>query len=476
MRPRGQHRGGTRGIRGRLIGTLVAAAAVLIVAPTSAHALGLVNVTAAPTSTQAGAHSDFNIHMGFDGAGGGTQVKDLTVSLPPGLVGDPNATPTCTADDLANNLSACFKVGAVNATANILGLPLPVPANGFLYNLEPKPGEPARFGIVLNPLGLPVAPIILQSAVHLRTTDYGLDTVINGIPNTTLVDGDTTITAQDITLYGIAPGTGKPFMRNPTSCTPKTTTISAAPHAGASDSANATFTPTNCDALDFSPSFSANVAGANASMKTSVTTSIDQDLDEAGLVRAQVVIPPDLNPDVELLGNRCPPAAFEASNCPPNSVMGSAVAASPLLSQPLAGNVVFVDTGGTPDIGLDLQGELHLLLRGTLGLDKVVVFNGLPDIPISHFALTFPSSPGLLIASRNLCVPPPPLFHADFTGYNGASTAVDSPATVQGACPPSNLATKCKKAKKKKHKHRAADAKKHKKKKSCKKKKRKKKR
>lgn len=210
-------------------------------------------------------------------------------------------------------------------------------------------------------------------------------------------------------------------------------------------------------------------------MKTSVTTSIDQDLDEAGLIRAQVVIPPDLNPDVQLLANRCSPADFEASICPPNSVMGSAVAASPLLSQPLAGNVVFVETGGTPDIGLDLQGQLHLLLRGSLGLDKVVVFDGLPDIPISHFALTFPSSPGLLIASRNLCVPPPPLFHADFTGYNGASTAVDSPATVQGACAPSNLAKKCKKAKKKKHKHRAADAKKHKKKKSCKKKKKRKK-
>jgi hypothetical protein len=154
--------------------------------------------------------------------------------------------------------------------------------------------------------------------------------------------------------------------------------------------------------------------------------------------------------------------------------MGSAVAASPLLSQPLAGNVVFVETGGTPDIGLDLQGQLHLLLRGSLGLDKVVVFDGLPDIPIAHFALTFPSAPGLLIASRNLCVPPPPLFHADFTGYNGASTAVDSSATVQGACG-QNAATKCKKAKKKKHKRRAAEAKKHKKK-SCKKKKRKKKR
>jgi hypothetical protein len=136
--------------------------------------------------------------------------------------------------------------------------------------------------------------------------------------------------------------------------------------------------------------------------------------------------------------------------------------------------VIFVDTGGVPDIGLDLQGQLHLLLRGTLGLDKVVTFDGLPDIPISHFQLTFPASPGLLTASRNLCVPPPPNFHADFQGYNGANTSVDTAAVVEGACQEVLPAKKCKKAKKKR-KHRAAEAKKHKKK-SCKKKKRKKRR
>jgi hypothetical protein len=476
MRLRGHKGGGARRISGRLLGTLAAAAALLVV-PASAQAI-TVSGTAAPADTTAGAHSDVHIHMDF----GSGQVKDLTVGLPPGMVGDPNATPQCTVTELnADNCPDSSIVGSVtaNATVTVVIVPVTLDVSGDLYNLTPQPGEPARFGIVLRPLNLGGAvptllpPVILQSGVQLRD-DFGLNTVINNIPNTT--SGlPTTINSQDITLFGIAPNTGKPFMRNPTECIPKKTTFSATPYSGDSDEADSTFTPTDCDALDFSPSFSAFVAGANASMKTSVTTSIDQDLDEAGLIRAQVVIPPDLNPDVQLLGNRCSPADFEASICPPSSIMGSAVAASPLLSQPLAGNVVFVDTGGTPDIGLDLQGQLHLLLRGTLGLDKVVVFDGLPDIPIAHFALTFPSAPGLLIASRNLCVPPPPLFHADFTGYNGANTAVDSPATIQGACGP-NPATKCKKAKKKKHKKRAAEAKKKHKKKSCKKKKKRKKR
>ena len=144
---------------------------------------------------------------------------------------------------------------------------------------------------------------------------------------------------------------------------------------------------------------------------------------------------------------------FEAGNCSPSTVVGSAVAASPLLSQPLSGPVELVDAGGSlPNLGLDLQGQLHLLLQGTIDITKVVTFDGLPDIPIAHFALTFGSSPGFLGTSRDLCTPPPPVFHADFTGYNGATTSVDAPATIEGPCGPSAPVTK-KKCKKHKKKH-----------------------
>lgn len=224
------------------------------------------------------------------------------------------------------------KVGSVitNATITVLLLPATLDVSGDLYNLTPQPGEPARFGIVLRPIKgdlcalLPQAacdlipnilpPVVLQSGVQLRP-DFGLNTVINDIPNTT--SGlDTTINSHDITLFRIAPGTGKAFMRNPTSCGSNTTTFSAIPHSGTGANGTASFDTVGCENEDFSPSFSAIVGGANASMKTSVTTSIDQDLDEAGLVKARVVIPPDLNPDVALLGNRCSAADFETSNCP----------------------------------------------------------------------------------------------------------------------------------------------------------------
>jgi hypothetical protein len=455
----------------RLIGLLTVIAATLVVAPGSAWAIG-ISGSVTPANSQAGAHSDIHIHMDLTGSGTSGQVKDLTVGLPPGLVGDPNATPLCTVEQL--NASACpanTQVGTVSAVANLLGL-IGVTVPGELYNLVPQPGEPARFGIVLRPSA--GANIILQSGVRLRS-DFGLDTVINDIPNTQL-GLPVTIKSQDITLDGIAPGTGKPFMRNPTSCSPATAAFSATDYAGGSGSATTPpFTPTNCGALDFSPTFSARVGGPGQDgpgrVPTTVTTSIDQDDGEAGLLKAVVAVPNnDLVADANLLANKCDPAAFLASACPSNTIVGSAIAASPLLTQPLTGTVALVDNGQIiPDIGLDLNGQLHLLLKGSQTLAEVVTFDGLPDIPIAHFQLTFGPQPGLLTANRNLCAPPPPTFHADFTGYNGAATAVNSPATVDGCGP----AKKCKKHSKKKHKRSAFESKKKHKKRSCKKKKRK---
>jgi hypothetical protein len=482
----------------RLIGMLIAVAALFAV-PASAQALSLSGLAAAPASTQAGAHSNFHIHMDFSGG----QVKDLTIGLPPGMVGDPNATPLCTVTQL--NGDACpanTKVGSVtaNATVTVVAIPLTLDVHGDLYNVTPQPGEPAHFGIVLRPvkgdlcnlldgLGLSalcsaipniLPPVILQSAVQLRP-DFGLNTVINNIPNDT--SGlPTTINSQDITLFGTAPGTGKPFMRNPTSCKQQTTTFSAVPYPGGGGNASgqASFTTTGCDSLDFSPSFSAEVGGpghtANG-VPTNAITAIDQDNDEAGLLQAHVFIPHDLAPNLNIFGNSCDPAAFQAGNCPTTSIVGSAIAASPLLSQPLAGNVMLVNSGSTfPNIGLDLKGQLHLLLQGSLALDSSVTFAGLPDIPIAHFQLAFGPDPGMLVANRDLCAPPAPVFHAEFQGYNGTSTAVDSAATVDGCGAGSgNVGGKCTKHKaKKKHKKRAAEAKKKHKKKSCKKKKRKK--
>ena len=115
----------------RLVGTLIAAAALLTVIPASAQAITLSGLVAQPASTQAGAHSDFHLHMNFTNG----QVKDLTVGLPPGQVGDPNATPQCTEAQLNSATAgndgcpANTQVGTVVANATITVVALPVTLN-----------------------------------------------------------------------------------------------------------------------------------------------------------------------------------------------------------------------------------------------------------------------------------------------------------------------------------------------------------
>jgi hypothetical protein len=456
---------------------LLTAALIALAIPASAQAI-TVSGTAAPTDTTAGAHSDFEIHMDFTGG----QVKDLTIGLPPGMVGDPTATPKCSVAQL--NSDTCdpnTRVGEVSAAATVGGI-IPITASGFLYNLEPHAGEPARFGIVLNPLGIPdLDPIILQSGAQLRSSDFGLNTIINDIPNMTLAPGDTTIDSQDITLYGIAPGTNKPFMRNPTSCTPKTTTFSAVPYSGDSATAEApAFTPTNCGALPFSPTFSARMGSPgqnNVLGKPPVSSVIEQDAGEAGLAEAKVLLPPDLGVDLVRLNDSCSIPAFQAAACPPALFIGSAIATSPLLTEPLTGPVVLVQGLSIPNLGLNLAGPLALNLQGILGLEGSVTFSGLPDIPISHFELNFFGGPaGLNVADRNLCLPPAPLFHENFTAHSGASTSLQTAATVEGCGPVAKKKCKAKAKKKRGKKSDASAAKKKKhKKKFCKKKKKKRK-
>ncbi|MGH2988634.1 MAG: hypothetical protein ACRDMA_02060, partial [Solirubrobacterales bacterium] len=167
-----------------------------------------------------------------------------------------------------------------------------------------------------------------------------------------------------------------------------------------------------------------------------LTATIEQAADEAGLKRAAVILPQGVAADAAFLGNRCPTPQFEASNCPANTIIGSAVAETPLLTQPLAGQVSIVEPlqpGGLPNLGVDLKGPLPLQLRGNFVLTPGPgnVFEGLPDVPISRFELNFDADK-LVVTTRDLCVPPRPEFHADFEGHNGAKVSGDFPASVRG--------------------------------------------
>jgi hypothetical protein len=435
-------RGGRRDGRAALGAAGAAIASLLIAAPAANAAFGLTGLTATPASTQAGANTDFTIHLDIQDPS--ADIKDLTIHLPPGLVGNPLATTTCTEAQLnADSCPAATRVGTTSSSALINGMvPLNVP--GDVYNLVPHPGEPARFGIVLRPLSVPplpaiVPPIILQSGASLRQSDFGLDTTLNDLPNTSAgfpID----ITSVSLTLNGQAGSPPAGFIRLPTSCGTHAVGFDATAYDGQTATGQTTFDTVNCTALPFTPELSAKVKLHGTREAADLSTNVAQTIDEAGIRNATVVLPRDLSGDATVLASTCPDASFQAGTCPESSIVGSAVASSPLQSQSLSGPVVLVTASGFPDLGLDLRGPLALKLKGKIGFSadarNMVSFLDLPDIPLSAFTLTFSGGPGgLVLAAPDACKHSPLTFDGSFLSQAGTTATVASRTDVKGCGP-----------------------------------------
>ena len=102
--------------------------ALLCAAPAAQAAFGFQGLSGAPTDLHAGAHSDIQIHVGFSDAN--QDVKNLTIHLPPGVVGNPTVTPLCTAQQF--NADNCLGLAAQLAYYLLLAL---VPALVCLISL-----------------------------------------------------------------------------------------------------------------------------------------------------------------------------------------------------------------------------------------------------------------------------------------------------------------------------------------------------
>ena len=443
---------------------LAAAALACLAAAPQALAFGLSGLSAAPEDNAAGAHSDFDIGITIDDPE--EQLKDLTVHLPPGLVGNPTVTPLCKVGELnADDCPGASQVGTTttNVDASILAISgLPLSVNGSIYNLVPRPGEPARFGIVLRALDLPaplstllgqdfLPPIVLQSGVALRKSDFGLDSILEDLPRTAstglpapLDSLETDITGLSLTLFGRAGEPEQPFLSNPTSCGTKTTSFDAISYANpnVAVSGSASYESVGCAKLPFSPAFSSVIGGkglTDVGDHAPFTSVIEQDGGEANIRRAEVRLAPLIGADNAALSMTCALPRFEAHDCPEDSVFGTATARSPLLEKALSGPFALVANptpGLAPRIGLDLQGPLALQLFGDFVLDQEgagFAFAGLPDIPVSKLevALTGGES-GLMTLSRDLCEPPPVTFTANFVSQAGTTSGGPSDSVVSG--------------------------------------------
>jgi hypothetical protein len=429
-----------------------------ILALAAAPARAQFDVTAfevTPSSTAAGAHADVTISTSFPPYVLGSpppRPDRLVFHLPPGLAGDPFATPRCTEPDyFADKCPAATRIGSVAAEATPvgpLGIPLPKQSvNGDLYNLEPAGAEPARLGAVLRPLGGLLGKLYVPTTIHARATDGGLDSVVAELPKTS---GGLDLFTEKMafTLQGRPPGGTGPFMRNPTSCKPAVSTVVATPDGAQPTPATKTssFTPTDCGALAFEPHITGAV-GANGftahRARPPVRTVVSQATEQAGQAAVVVALPGILGADITQLGRACQTADVAARRCPDSARVGTVLAVTPLLAKPLSGDVFLSSRGPgqLPGLTIQLADPIPLRLDGAVELTPQglrTTFTGLPDVPLTRFQLDlFGGDAGVFQLSSDLCsARPAPTVAATFAAHSGKSFAETAPLAIEGCTPP----------------------------------------
>jgi hypothetical protein len=149
--------------------------------------------------TQAGSHPfqytttfDLNAGLAFDPLVGkevsvpAALAKDLTFKLPPGLIGNPTAYSRCSLGQFLNVPKAGANLCPIDTVVGVAAITFSeMQLSGPLgrqtrvqpiYNLEPSPGEPAKFGF--SPAGVPV---YLDTSVRTGE-DYGVTVHVKNIP------------------------------------------------------------------------------------------------------------------------------------------------------------------------------------------------------------------------------------------------------------------------------------------------------
>jgi hypothetical protein len=329
----------------------------------------------------------------FRPAGG--DVKDISVALPPGLIGNPTATSRCTAQQFNASHTVNTAFGATFTQndcpdGSVVGMVVVQQLEGHgetvplpLYNLAPPVGMPAQFGFQV--LG---APFYIDTA--LRTGgDYGVTATLR---NTTEVNR---VTAADVMVWGVPsdpshnPVRGsclnpvpqlfpfslgscpaglvvEPFLRLPTSCEKELPTrIAFDTWTDPGSFVNATSSepaPVNCAPLDFSPAILATphttVADSPSGLRFNLHLPQNNDpnlLAEADLRDAVVTLPVGVtvNPASANGLAGCSPAQIDLhgagpASCPDASKIGSVEIDTPLLDHPVNGAVYVATQNDNP--------------------------------------------------------------------------------------------------------------------------------
>jgi hypothetical protein len=419
-------------------------------------------LTAGATTDQAGGFTSFSLLLTRED--GQQRIGTLQFKTPEGLLGMISKVPLCPeAQANAGTCSAASQIGHTVVEAGPGPYPLVVPEPGQapapIYLTEGYKGAPYGLSIVVP---LHVGPFTLQTQIvraKIQVDPITAQLTITTDPLPTIIDG---IPAD---LRAINAVIDRPeFMFNPTSCAPQSFSGVATSATGTVAPISSHFQMGSCRSLAFKPDFQVSTSGKTsredgASLDAKILyptgkLEANQASSQANIAYVKVELPKALPSRLTTLQKACLARVFEENpaNCPKESLVGSAIAVTPVLPVPLNGPAYFVSHGGEafPSLIVVLQGYgVTVDLVGTTFISKAGItsstFKQVPDVPITSFELKLPEGRySALAANGNLCQQTLAM-PTGFIGQNGATLNQKTPITVEGCS--TSLAVKSKKLK-----------------------------
>ncbi len=217
------------------------------------------------------------------------------------------------------------------------------------------------------------------------------------------------------------------FMINPTNCSPFSVASQGIGDQGTVADFSSYFQTIDCAKLHFKPKMTLKQLGGHKATGRSKDPALRFDLrtrhGDANIKSLTVTLPKSFAIDQRHLGNICSKAQLAAERCAGRQPIGTAVADTPLLEQPLKGPAYAVSGfGKLPHVVFILNGQVLIMpeaesssLKGRLRTTVPVV----PDAPVGHFRLNlFGGKRGYIVNTRNLCASASAMV-VDYTAQNG---------------------------------------------------------
>jgi hypothetical protein len=388
----------------------------------------------------------FALNTDEKGHSEGGELRDVLIDLPAGLVGNPRSVAECTRQEFegfAPNCTPDSQIGQVNAI--LTGLDV----IGPIYNMVPPPGVVAQLGFSLKGLNA-----LQNASLRRRSEGYGLLVATNGLPQgVTAVHAtiwgtpaDESHDAQRIQEVGDTPrpfvGAHIPFLTLPADCSePLKTSVSVdsslepghfvSATAESLDAGGAPVALPGCEVVPFKPSVSttptvldaSSASGLDFNLKfpnEGLTNPEPGAIAETEPTKAEVTLPAGVtvNPSAAAGQVACPLSQFEAATptCPSAAKIGTVVAHSPLLEEPIEGGVYLAEQQHNPFgsllaiyfiASIPARG-LTIAQAGRVQVDPstgqlTTVFDELPPVPYSSFALSLREGPHGILTTPTTC-------------------------------------------------------------------------